>query len=369
MGREVRFVGVIGYVVGCCVLVWACCWGMSVARPLPRVDGDRELSTELAALTSRRTRRLAVAVIDLSTRPGARYGFVRADAHTRFEIGSVTKGLTGMLLAEAVERGEVAMDSTVGDVVPGMVEKPLGSVTLRELCTHTSGLPRVPRGVLPMVRTLLFGLFGIDPYRGTTPSRLIRMAAAQRLRHRGRVRYSNLGAALLGQLLAAAAGTEYPLLLADRIFTKLGMSDSAIANRDHAARHGWSSTGRPQMPWIMDGYAPAGGTLSTIGDMARLTTSLLEGSAPGHGSLTPIDGIDTGVPGRLTGMFWIVAQVPGTNRTKVWHNGQTGGYSAFLALYPQAKRAVIVLANVARVSDQERVAAGLIRWLVRTTQR
>jgi len=111
----------------------------------------------------------------------------------------------------------------------------------------------------------------------------------------------------------------------------------------------------------MGGYAPAGGVVSTISDMARLAVALLDGSAPGIRSLTPLDGVDTGTPNRATGMFWVIDSVPGTNRMMIWHNGQTGGYSSFLGLLPQTGRAVIVLASVARAREQQRIGLGLVR--------
>jgi hypothetical protein len=60
-------------------------------------------------------------------------------------------------------------------------------------------------------------------------------------------------------------------------------------------------------------------------------------------------------------MFWVIESVPGTDRQLAWHNGQTAGYSSFLGLAPHTGRAVIVLANVARVSDQQRIAFELMR--------
>ncbi|MDQ2850036.1 MAG: beta-lactamase family protein, partial [Actinomycetota bacterium] len=98
-------------------------------------------------------------------------------------------------------------------------------------------------------------------------------------------------------------------------------------------------------------------------------TALLDRSAPGSASLDPIGQFTPGEPDRAWGMFWVIDTVPGTDRTMVWHNGQTGGYSAFLALYPQARRAVVVLANVARASEQQRIALGLTRWLITTSHK
>jgi CubicO group peptidase (beta-lactamase class C family) len=174
-----------------------------------------------------------------------------------------------------------------------------------------------------------------------------------------------LRAVVLGQLLAVVAGSDYATLLDERVFGPLGMDASTVSSRGSTARPGHSSGGRRRQPWIMDGYAPAGGVITTIGDMAILATALLEDKAPGATSLRPVTGVATGKPDEGTGMFWVILTSPRTHRARIWHNGQTGGYSAYVVLYPQARRAIVVLADVARASEQQRVALGLTTWLVR----
>jgi CubicO group peptidase (beta-lactamase class C family) len=203
---------------------------------------------------------------------------------------------------------------------------------------------------------------GFDPYRRIDAAEMLRQAARQRLSDRGRHRYSNLGGAVLGQLLAIVAATEYPRLLSERIFAPIEMTASVVASRRDAAGPGWSSSGLPRRPWILDGYAPSGGVISTIGDMARLAEALLSGSAPGLASMTPIDGVATAQPHRKSGMFWVVGSIAGTGGTIVGHTGRTGGYSALLVLLPQTQRAVIILENVSRgPQEKERMAAGLLK--------
>jgi CubicO group peptidase (beta-lactamase class C family) len=328
----------------------------------PDGQDDREFAADLVALAGRRARSVAAAMVDLAATPNTKFAFIDAEPETRFEIGSITKPLTGMLLADAIDRGEVSLDTTIGDLLPGDAETAFGSISLRELCTHTSGLPRLPRGLLTFLRAGRFLLLGTHPYRGTTASGVLRVAARQRLRGGGEFRYSNLGGAVLGQLLALGSGAEYGPLLNERIFAPVGMTASAVASPQQTAPPGWSSKGRPRPPWAtMGGFAPAGGVISTLGDMARLAVALLDGSSPGTGSLTPIEGVPTDGANRAIGMFWVIESVPGTDRRLAWHNGQTGGYSSFLGLAPHTGRAVIVLANVAQVSDQQRIAFELMR--------
>ena len=184
--------------------------------------GNQELAAQLSALAGRGTRSLAVALIDVGVSPTTRFAYIGAEAETRFEIGSITKALTGMLLADAVERGEVSMESKISTILNNSSDSEFGSITVKELCTHTSGLPRLPRNHLTFVRAMQFLVLGSDPYRGSTSSEVLRLASRQRLRHRGQRRYSNLGAAVLGQLLANAASTDYASLLREGSFFRSG---------------------------------------------------------------------------------------------------------------------------------------------------
>ncbi len=104
------------------------------------------------ALAGRRARRTAAALVDLAASPDTRFAFIDAEPGTRFEVGSITKGLTGMLLADAIDRREVSLDTTIADLLPGSEGTAFGSISLEELCTHTSGLPRMPRGPFTFLR-------------------------------------------------------------------------------------------------------------------------------------------------------------------------------------------------------------------------
>lgn len=328
--------------------------------PRPLATGDRELASELARLAAPRCRRVAAAAIDLDAAVPVRTAFIRADAGTRFEVGSITKALTGMLLADAIERAELTMDSTVGELLPTLAASAAATVTVRELCTHTSGLPRLPSNARTVIRVARYAFVGLDPYRGIAASRLVAMTATEDLRHRGRAAYSNLGAALLGQMLAKRAGTEFGALLQARVLTPVSMRCASVATRQQHAAPGWSSAGLPRQPWVLDGYAPAGGVIATIDDLAQLAVALLSRTAPGCSSLAAVPGVMTSRPDRRSGMFWIIDSRPdGSSMT--WHNGATGGYSAFFALFPETRRAVAALASISRGSDQQRIALGLAK--------
>jgi len=141
------------------------------------------------------------------------------------------------------------------------------------------------------------------------------------------------------------------------------MSASSVGSHDRPAPEGWASSRRRSRPWLLDGYAPAGGVVSTLPEMVWFLTETVALSTPGLASLNPIAGVRSAMQGRRSGMFWVIDIVPGSDRTMVWHNVQTGGYSSYLAAFPQTRRGVVVLANVADASAERRVADGLVHWL------
>lgn len=117
-------------------------WWVGAGRSVPPLTGDRELALELARLAGRRCRRVAAATVHHDAAVPVRMAFIRADAGTLFEVGSITKAMTGMPLADAIERTELTLTSTVGQLVPSLAGSAVATVTMQELCTHTSGLPR-----------------------------------------------------------------------------------------------------------------------------------------------------------------------------------------------------------------------------------
>src|ERR1700753_1320792 len=106
----------------------------------------------------------------------------KVEADPRFELGSIAKGLTGMLLADSIARRELTLDTNAGEILAGtppLAARPEGALhtlTLRELVTHTSGLPRLPRSAQTAGRLARLALLGMDPYRGQSPERVLEQA-------------------------------------------------------------------------------------------------------------------------------------------------------------------------------------------------
>src|SRR5699024_7342324 len=309
--------------------------------------GDAELARALAPrLDGHRTVAVALREADGSVRV-AGFG---ADERREFEIGSVSKPFTGGLLAEAVARGEVTVESTVAELLGAEADgSDIADVTLAELATHTSGLPRLAPGML--LAGWLGTLRRTDPYAGTDAAEVIDAALALSPDGRGEQSYSNLGVALLGQLLARTAGTDYAALLSERILTPLGLEGTyapiTAGGLRRDAPHGHTSTGLGSAPWTLNGYAPPGGSRSTAEDMAAYLAAGAHGTAPGAAAATEVL---HEASGERTAMTWFLEETGGTPLT--WHNGMTGGFAAFAGFVPDSGRGLVILTDTARSVDE-----------------
>lgn len=146
------------------------------------------------------------------------------DGSAGFEIGSITKLFTALLLADMARRGEAALDEPVAALLPPgtrVPERHGQPITLLQLARHISGLPRLPPDVPPS---------SSEPYAGYTAERLYAFLADHKLARTpgDGFEYSNLGAGLLGHALGLRAGLDYAGLVASRILQPLGMCDTAI---------------------------------------------------------------------------------------------------------------------------------------------
>ena len=310
--------------------------------------GDQQLTGALAPHLGGH-RRVAVAHLEGSGAP--RFAGFGADETTEFEIGSVSKTFTGALLAEAVTRGEVTTQTTVAEVLGEDADgSELADVTFAELATHTSGLPRLATAGL--AGSVLANFLRKDPYAGRDAAQVIDDALGSTLSGRGSYAYSNLGAALEGQLLARAAGTDYASLLTARILGPLGLSSTyapiTAENLRETATRGRGRSGLPQAAWTMHGSAAAGGIRSTAADLATYLAGTLAGSAPGAAAASEVL-FEDGATSR-TAMNWFHEDLGGGS-WHVFHNGMTGGFASFVGFTPETGRGIVLLTDTARSID------------------
>jgi CubicO group peptidase (beta-lactamase class C family) len=280
-----------------------------------------------------------------------------AGPRTIFQIGSVTKVFTALLLADMAERGEVLLSDPAAGYLRGLRSRPgtdgAAPVTLADLATHTSGLPRLPRGLL------WFALLNPrDPY-ARYPATWFVHAARRALRAGSGGSpyvYSNFGYGLLGYLLGQAAGTAYQTLVTTRICVPLGLPDTIFEvpgpSRDRMTQG--FRRGRAVPDWHLGALAGAGALCSTATDLARFLQACLAAAttpAASPPATPPESAIRTTlaprhqIPGGEIGLAWHHTR-RGDHRI-IWHNGMTGGFSAMIAFDPAQNLGVAALANCA----------------------
>ncbi|MBZ2197682.1 beta-lactamase family protein [Ruania sp. N2-46] len=271
-----------------------------------------------------------------------------ADLHADYEIASVSKGITGLLYADGMDRGEVRRDATLGSLLP-LGGTPAADVTLAAVSTHRSGLPGLPRSAHPWRRTITLWRHGTNPY-GETLAQLLDQARGVRV-GRPRVRYSNFGFELLGHAVANAAGMTFADLVRERLARPLGLDrvyvPATTGQLRPGALTGATVRGRPRQPWTGEALGPAGGIRSCIGDLARLAVALLAGSAPGIAALDPVAPLGMGA---RIGAGWVTTPVDG--RPITWHNGGSGGFRSWFGLDRSAGTAAVILTATAASVDR-----------------
>ncbi|CAM3665404.1 hypothetical protein GCM10009799_38190 [Nocardiopsis rhodophaea] len=321
-------------------------------------------------LAEKRVPAVAVAAIRGQQEAVRAVGFQRrglpdlVDPYTTFETGSVTKTFTALLLAEMVANGDVDYNDPIDTYLPPYARPRRGErpITLLNLATHTAGLSRLPRNLFPGAVTHWLS----DPYARYSRDDLHRATARVRPLPAAPPppRYSTFGIGLLGQLLADAAGTSYPELLAERITGRLGMDDSGAPPAIAAATRSATGhrRGRPVSPWHFDALAGAGAARSTANDLliylrAHLRPEMIK--PPLADALRAVRVPHRPMAGRAgaagTSMCLVWNHRVIGEQTLLWHTGGTGGFTAFIGFSPSADAAVAVLANATPTSRQPTV--------------
>ena len=268
------------------------------------------------------------------------------DGNTVFEIGSITKVFTTALLADMVQRGEVRLDDPISKYLPTTVRVPSRNgkqITLLDLATQSSGLPRLPNNLSPANM--------LNPYADYTVQKLYEFLSSYELpRDIGsQFEYSNLGVGLLGHVLSLRAGKDYEALLTERILEPLRMHDTRIIftpdMREHLAP-GHNAGGGVVPNWDLPTLAGAGALRSTANDLAKFLAANLDSTTGPVARALAVAHLplrDAGSPQMRIGLAWLTLDQFGT--PVVWHNGGTGGYHSFIGFDPAHRRGVVILTN------------------------
>lgn len=383
-------------------LFWACVgvgtlWfsGIHFGASPSAVSQSRDPSTPIAKIVTRHVER----DFEQGTRVGLVVGAVAGDrevllgfgrqrlgdslppnADTVFEIGSISKVFTGILLAKLVESGELEIDDRVVELLPAgwSLSDAAQDVTLRHLTTHTSGFPRLPANLIGITEVVRMQ-FGGDPYRSYSEEEFREAIATVELEFEpgSDDSYSNFAVGLLGFVLSTQQGTDYETGLINEICEPLGMNRTVITSSkwhdEHLAsgyrgaiRMGPGMVAMGSSEWQLPNHlAGAGAIRSTGSDILRflkVNMGLIE---------TPID---TAIQRshqelferrvhRAIGMNWQRSFESTITQNIIWHNGGTGGYRSYLGFTEDRQFGVFVLSNTS--GDVDDLAEEILKALVR----
>ena len=271
---------------------------------------------------------------------------------TVFEIGSINKTFTGTLLADMVARGEVALDDPVQKYLPAHVRVPTRNgrqITLLDLATHRSGLPRLPDNFVPAATGNPYARYDVETvYQFLNHHQLRRDIGAE-------FEYSNLGVGLLGIALGRAAGTSVKELFRQRILEPLGMRMTGYEREGELAAwlaRGRGQGGRPAPYWdASEALAGAGGLRSNVEDMLLYLRAQLNppDTELGRAIRRAQQVHHRFADGQTLGLNWSVRAAGG--RTIVSHGGGTGGFSTMIAFDPERRTGFVMLTNTGEFPD------------------
>jgi len=286
---------------------------------------------------------------------------IAPNEHTLYEIGSITKTFTSLALAELVLQGRLRLDQPVHELLKDARGVPSfggRNITLVDLATHTSGLPRLPDGTL---WKMFIPGFSSNPYKSYAAADMYNFLASHKLRRSPgeKFEYSNVGAGLLGFAICNHRGQTYDKLIRELITTPLGMTDTSVLPTDeqksrlargYAARLGSMEFGLVEEAhnWdFQDTLAGGGAIKSTTSDMIKYLNAHLGITTSPCSAACEYSHETRFSNGEATiGLAWIKSPVEGIGEV-ILHNGGTGGYSSLLAMDTKTKTGVVVLSNTA----------------------
>lgn len=268
--------------------------------------------------------------------------------NSAFEIGSITKVFTATLLSNFVNEQQLTLDDHIQDYLDFKM-KSEDKITFKQLANHTSGLPRLPSNL---------NFFFVDrdnPYKDYNREMLIDYLTnkVELNQEPGTTyEYSNLGAGVLGFVLASISDASFESLLQDNIFARYKMPNSATNKEQIQTKlvKGLNTSGAFTSNWDFDVLAGGGAIFSTVEDLSKFALAQFD---PENNELRLTQMPTFKVNDQMSiGLGWHIIKRKNGGEL-IWHNGGTGGYTSSMALDLERKNDVIILSNVSAFNSKQ----------------
>lgn len=318
--------------------------------------GQNQISDELRTNIEKRIEynlhpSIAIGIVDKSgtnyhTFGNKRIGGAEVDEHSIYEIGSISKVFTAILLADQIVKGNMSVDDDIAMYLPKSVKAPTyegKSITLGHLSDHTSSLPRMPDNFDPADPD--------NPYADYTPELLYEFISEVELTRPigSEYEYSNLAQGLLGHILELKTGKDFETLLREIITEPLNMNETRVAfDKNMKANLAIGHDGGVETSnWDIATLTGAGAIRSSVHDMSiflAASLGLIETPLAEAIALTQKIRHDK-AGGSTVGLGWHIRIDEETQKQFIAHSGATGGYRAFSAINKEDGKGVILLSN------------------------
>ncbi|NER12280.1 serine hydrolase [Leptobacterium flavescens] len=264
---------------------------------------------------------------------------VKAGEETLYEIGSITKTFTALLLARYVDEGSIKLSDAVDSFLPDGIrlrDDEGNVITLEQLSTHTSGLPRLPNNMK--------SLYTANPYQDYGRKELFEFLKSYKAGNIGKdFAYSNLAVGLLGEALALHKKGDYKELIQKDILDVLGLKNTYFEIPEEAQSKfatGYAGE-KPTSAWDFQAIAAAGALRADIRDLVKYGRSYLDkGNSLKSAMELTSKPYFTDKNGLGHGLGWFIN--PGEILV---HNGGTGGFRTFISIDKTNQKIVAIMTN------------------------
>ena len=287
---------------------------------------------------------ICIAVAKIDPIEVKKYIVGECSADSLFEIGPITQTFTALLLADAVLSGKVSTDTPIGEILGTLSVEPNNpSITLLDLATHTSGLPRRPDNLRRHNQ--------LDPYRYYDEAQLHSFLRNHQLigAPGERFAYSSIGISLLGYLMTVVQGESYANLIRTKITDPLGMRSTFVDLNNESRRRvlpGHNNLYDRVPDWQLKSMVPSLGIYSSLDDMVTFVEANLaapEGSLGERLALAKKSHRNTSQTGSSVGFGWMIREYD--NQRVNWHNGIVAGHGGFVGYMDGFETGAVVLSN------------------------